>query len=74
MTLQSTKANLQRLLDDKENKVIALSGLWGTGKSHLWDETRKVSQDPAAKNALYVSLFGVSDMATLKLKIAEVCT
>lgn len=35
MTLASTKTTLQKLLADTENKVVALSGLWGTGKSHL---------------------------------------
>jgi hypothetical protein len=71
MTLATTKQNLQRLLGDKENKVVALSGLWGTGKSHLWEESKKVSHDPAVKNSLYVSLFGIADMATLKLKIVQ---
>ena len=71
MTLKSTKVNLERLLLDKENKVVALSGLWGTGKSHLWDDVKASSADPAVKSALYVSLFGVADMATLKLKIVQ---
>jgi hypothetical protein len=71
MTLATTKQDLQRLLADKESKVIALSGLWGTGKSHLWEEAKKASNDPAVKNSLYVSLFGIADMATLKLKIVQ---
>jgi len=35
MSLQATKNHLIQLLDDQDNKVIALSGKWGTGKSHL---------------------------------------
>jgi hypothetical protein len=71
MTLASTKTTLQKLLADTENKVVALSGLWGTGKSHLWEQLRKESTDPAVHNALYVSLFGIADMATLKLKVIQ---
>lgn len=71
MTLQSTKTHLRRLVEDRENKVVALSGLWGTGKSHLWTETREGSDDEVVKNSLYVSLFGLADMASLKLKVVQ---
>jgi Cdc6-like AAA superfamily ATPase len=71
MTLQSTKTHLIQLLEDKENKVVALSGKWGTGKSHLWDEVKATSQDDAVKDSLYVSLFGLSDMTQIKLKIIQ---
>jgi hypothetical protein len=71
MTIAATKQILKQYLDDKRNKVITLSGLWGTGKSYLWDEVKVISDDSAVKNSLYVSLFGVSDLATLKLKIVQ---
>lgn len=60
MTLKSTKDHLDLLLADQDNKVIALSGKWGTGKSHLWREVKSASKDEAVKSALYVSLFGLS--------------
>jgi hypothetical protein len=71
MTLQSTKSHLVRLLADPDNRVVALSGKWGTGKSHLWREVRETSTDSSVKNALYVSLFGLTDMNQLKLKIVQ---
>lgn len=71
MTLKSTKDHLVLLLADQDNKVIALSGKWGTGKSHLWREVKSASKDEAVKSALYVSLFGLSDMNQIKLKVVQ---
>lgn len=71
MTLKSTKDHLVQLLADQDNKVIALSGKWGTGKSHLWQEVKTASADEAVKGALYVSLFGLSDMNQIKLKVVQ---
>lgn len=71
MALQSTKSNLLQLLKEPENRVIALSGKWGTGKSHLWREVQSSSEDMAVQNALYVSLFGLADMNQLKLKLVQ---
>jgi hypothetical protein len=71
MTLQSTKPHLIKILRDKENKVIALTGRWGTGKSYLWREVKKDSPEDAIKKSLYISLFGVSDMIQLKIKILQ---
>lgn len=71
MSLKSTKAHLVELLADTDNRVIALTGKWGTGKSYLWHEVRNASRDDGVKNALYVSLFGLSDMNQMKLKILQ---
>lgn len=71
MTLKSTKDHLVQLLADQDNKVIALSGKWGTGKSHLWQEVKSVSADEAVKGALYISLFGLSGMNQIKLKVVQ---
>jgi hypothetical protein len=71
MTLKSTKDHLVQLLADQDNKVIALSGKWGTGKSYLWQEVKSASKDEAVKGALYVSLFGLSDMTQIKLKVVQ---
>ncbi|MGF6696988.1 hypothetical protein OKW38_001600 [Paraburkholderia sp. MM5496-R1] len=62
-----------QLLGDADNKVIALSGKWGTGKSHLWRDVKKDTRDqlPAVKGAIYVSLFGIGDMNQLKLKAVQ---
>lgn len=71
MTLARCKTALLDLINDPENRVIALSGRWGTGKTHLWQQVRKETGDAQAKEAVSASLFGVSTIMELKLKIAE---
>ncbi|WP_409279890.1 P-loop NTPase fold protein [Pseudomonas sp. KCJK8751] len=64
MTLARCKAALLHLIDDQENRVIALSGKWGTGKTELWKQVRGQTVDAKAKDAVLVSLFGVSTQST----------
>ena len=71
MSLRTTKKHLVELLGDPGNKVIALSGKWGTGKSHLWRAVKADSTDERVKAALYVSLFGLISMDQVKLKIVQ---
>lgn len=71
MTLAKCKQNLVDLLPDMDNRVVALSGKWGTGKSHLWREVQAASVDEKIKGAVYASLFGIGSIAELKLKIAQ---
>lgn len=71
MSLTTTKKHLVELLGDSGNRVIALSGKWGTGKSHLWRTVKADSQDVRVQNALYVSLFGLINMDQVKLKIVQ---
>lgn len=71
MTLSTTRRHLVDLLGDPDNKVIALSGKWGTGKSHLWRAVKADSKDERVKAALYVSLFGLVSMDQVKLKIVQ---
>ena len=71
MTLEITKAHLVKVLTDQTNKVVALSGKWGTGKSHLWDEVKEASTDEKVKAAIYVSLFGLGSMDQIKVKIVQ---
>lgn len=66
-----TEEQLIQLLDDAENSVIALSGRWGTGKTHLWNKVKDQSNDEKVKNALYVSLFGLSSIDQVKRKLIE---
>lgn len=68
MSLKNTKKYLIAALADTENRVVAMSGKWGTGKSHLWRELRDESADEEIKRAVYVSVFGVSDINQLQLK------
>jgi hypothetical protein len=71
MSLLETKERLIRLLAQDDNSVIALSGKWGTGKTHLWNEVRCASNDEKVKKALYVSLFGLSSVDQIKRKLIE---
>ncbi len=71
MSLQKIKEHLLKLLDDADNKVIALSGKWGTGKTHLLGEVMKASDDENVKGAMYVSLFGLSGIDQVKRKLIE---
>lgn len=71
MSLINTKKQMLELLSDRDIKVIALSGKWGTGKTHLWGEVVKESDDENVKGALYVSLFGLSGIDQLKRKLIE---
>lgn len=71
MSLKTTQDQLIQLLDDEENKVIALSGKWGTGKSFMWDQIKKQSGNDKVKGALYASLFGVSTVDQIKLKLIQ---
>ncbi|OEZ97996.1 P-loop NTPase fold protein [Duganella phyllosphaerae] len=71
MSLAITKANFEELIDDHDNGVIALSGKWGTGKSHMWRQVQKDSTNDAVRKALYVSLFGIKDIMQLKLRIVQ---
>ena len=71
MSLQLIKEQLIQLLADDDNRVIAVSGKWGTGKSHLWWELKQASQNEKVKGALYVSLFGLSGIDKIKLKLIQ---
>ncbi len=71
MSMALAKVNLEALLADREVRVMALSGKWGTGKSHMWKSLRNASSDSEMKTALYVSLFGVATVGELKLKLGQ---
>jgi len=71
MSLALTKSNFEQLIDDRNNTVIALSGRWGSGKSHMWRQVQKESTNDKVTNSLYVSLFGVKDILQLKLRIIQ---
>ncbi|MGX0133675.1 P-loop NTPase fold protein [Cupriavidus metallidurans] len=71
MSLEKTKKQLIELLENVDNQVVALSGKWGTGKTHLWNEVKAESQDVKIKKALYVSLFGLSSIDQVKRKLME---
>ncbi len=71
MSMETTKVQLEKLLADSDNKVIALSGRWGTGKTHMWGELCKAAQDDLVRKSLSVSLFGAASVADMKLRLVQ---
>ncbi len=71
MTIADTKKQLLHVFRDSDNKVIALTGKWGTGKTHLWTEIKGESDDAFVQKALYASLFGLSSINQVKRKLIE---
>ena len=69
-TYERVRLSLIALLNDKNHKVVALRGKWGTGKTHLW---RSLSSSGLAggKKPIYVSLFGVRTIKELKLRVLQ---
>lgn len=71
MSLKTTKEHLVELLNDADNKVIVLTGKWGTGKSFMWGEVKTASVDPKVIGALSASLFGLSSIEQVKIKLLQ---
>ena len=72
-TFIRVKNSLIALLQDQDNKVIALTGRWGTGKTYLWQciATEMFSKNEGSKQPIYVSLFGARTINDLKLRILQ---
>ena len=71
MSLEATRAQLAQLLDNDDIKVVALSGKWGTGKSHIWERLQTDSKNDKVTSALYASLFGLTSIDQLKMKLIQ---
>jgi hypothetical protein len=69
-TYKRVSESLSALLNDRDHKVVALRGKWGTGKTHLWT-TMASSVLVGGKPPIYVSLFGVRTIKELKLRILQ---
>nr|MDP2190172.1 hypothetical protein [Rhodoferax sp.] len=72
-TYTRVKSSLLVLLRDTDQKVIALKGKWGTGKTYLWRAvaTEMYGDGKASEQPIYVSLFGAKTIADLKLRILQ---
>ncbi|HBP5729939.1 TPA: hypothetical protein L6B23_21875 [Pseudomonas aeruginosa] len=71
MTIELCKASLLNALSDQGNRVVALTGKWGSGKTHLWKDIQDNAANDLVKAAALVSLFGVGSVRDLKIKIAQ---
>ena len=62
---------LVKLIETEKPCAIALTGKWGVGKTHLWNEIRDNNEKTfSGKKYAYVSLFGLDSLASLKSAIA----
>lgn len=67
MSRDETKSDLLFYLKDEKVPVIALKGLWGTGKTHLWQEVEpNLSLE---LKPLYASCFGVDSIEQLRTRL-----
>lgn len=57
--------DFKRLLDAEHYKSILIKGLWGVGKTHLWDEY----QEEKPKKCLYISLTAVKSLRDFRKEI-----
>jgi hypothetical protein len=70
MSIQIAKTVLKNFLSSDEANVLALTGAWGTGKTHAWNDALKENLSQIKfKNYSYVSLFGISSMAELRMAL-----
>ena len=72
-TFKRVKDSLVALLQDRDYKVIALTGKWGTGKTYLWQSVAddQFGKKKASEQPIYVSLFGARTINELKLRILQ---
>ncbi|KWV79034.1 hypothetical protein PFLL34_03713 [Pseudomonas fluorescens] len=65
-SIQTAADALQNALSNPAYKVIALTGKWGTGKTHLWQ-----TLSPKSKDILEISAFGVKSVEDIKIKLFQ---
>ena len=68
-------ANLEKklleLINIEDSFAIALTGEWGIGKTHFWNNFyKKYHEHFKVKKIAYVSLFGIDSLDALKFEIA----
>ncbi|MEX5685348.1 hypothetical protein [Pseudomonas silesiensis] len=71
MTRETTKQDLLYYLDDVRVLVIALKGLWGTGKTHLWEEVKGEFAPINGSDHLYASCFGLESVEQIKAALFQ---
>ena len=68
-------ANLEKklleIINTEDSFAIALTGEWGIGKTHFWNNfCKKHRENFRVKKIAYVSLFGIDSLDALKFEIA----
>ncbi|SEQ58893.1 hypothetical protein SAMN05428995_105216 [Loktanella sp. DSM 29012] len=63
---------MRRFLSSGEPEVLSVSGRWGVGKTHAWDEVlAEVGTTSPLKKYAYVSVFGLRSLDDLKIAIVQ---
>src|ERR1051325_112188 len=70
MTTATVRAVVERFLKSETPEVLVIKGAWGSGKTYTWNKLVLHCKDSIAlPNYCYVSLFGMSSIAELRLAI-----
>src|SRR4051812_17291218 len=70
MTITTARSVVQKFIESPDPGVLVLKGPWGVGKTYVWAKLIESLKDKAAlPNYSYVSLFGISSIAELRLAI-----
>ncbi|MBA1245472.1 P-loop NTPase fold protein [Pseudomonas japonica] len=66
------KSTLIEILNKDNYKVIALSGKWGTGKTHLWSTAEKsITLNSSTPAPIYFSIFGAKSLNDMKFRLLQ---
>ena len=69
--VENLEYKLLDLINAKESVAIALTGEWGIGKTHFWNNFYEKNHAKfKTKKYAYVSLFGIESLESLKFEIA----
>jgi len=71
MSREKTKQDLLYYMNDPMVPIIALKGLWGTGKTHLWEEIREKFPLMEGNEHLYASCFGLESVEQIKTALFQ---
>ncbi len=70
MSVQTVRTVVQRFLESETCQVLVLKGGWGVGKTFAWNQlVREIGSKIKPAHYCYVSLFGISSLADLRLAI-----
>lgn len=72
MSQVRAQREIERFLSTKDPEVLSISGRWGVGKTHAWDEAIKnIGSNAPLERYAYVSAFGVRSIDALKTAIFQ---
>lgn len=68
--IQKIQSYLVNYLTTEESKIVMLSGVWGSGKTHFWHQSNKDSIEyhltQSEKPHIYISLYGKTSLKAIE--------